>query len=138
MRKMRRNSIDDMFDRMQNLFDEFQSTGKEMAGFGGMPVDVTEEDGEIVLKADLPGVSKENISLKADAQTVEISAESTQSLEEENEKYYRKERSRKQFHRTVKWPAEIDPETVNAEYDDGVLTVTAEKVNSDGREVDIE
>lgn len=138
MRRMRRDSIDDMFDRMQNLFDEFQGMGREMAGFKGMPVDVHEEDGKIVMEADLPGVSKEDINLKADADKVEVNAEASHTVEEENEKYYRRERSSRTFHRTVSWPSSIDPETVTAEYEDGVLRVSAEKSGSEGRDVEIE
>lgn len=138
MRKMKRNSVEDMFDRMQNLFEEFQGMGREMAGFEGMPVDIHEENGKIIAKADLPGLSKEDINLKADSDKIEISAESSHTVEEENEKYFRKERSSRTFHRTVSWPSEIDPETVTAEYNDGVLTVTAEKTESDSRDVEIE
>ncbi|WP_414836782.1 Hsp20/alpha crystallin family protein [Candidatus Nanohalococcus occultus] len=134
---MRRDSIDDMFDRMQNLFDEFQNKA-DLKGFRGMPVDIHEEDGKIIVKADLPGISKEDINLKADKNKIDVSAESSTAIQEENEKYFTRERTSRKFHRTVSWPAEIDPETVTAEYDDGVLTVTAEKTESEGKDVEIE
>jgi HSP20 family protein len=127
-----------MFDRMQNLFEEFQDKGKEITGLGGVPVDVQEEGNHIVVKADIPGVTKEDISLKADADSLEISAESTEEVQEENEKYFRKERHSRTFRRSIKWPKAIDPETVEASYDEGVLTVKAEKEGSDGRDIEIE
>ena len=104
---------------------------------GGMPVDIQEEDGKIIVKADLPGVSKEDINLKADAESLEISAESSEEIREENEKYLRRERSRRSYRRTVRWPASIDPESIEADYSDGVLTVTADKEESDGVNIDI-
>jgi HSP20 family protein len=138
MRKMRRKPIDDMFDRMENLFSEFQDMGRDLTGIGGVPVDIREENGSYVLTADVPGVSKEDISLKADEQKVEISAESSAEMEEENEKYYRRERSSRQFRRSVRWPSKVDPETIHAEFDEGVLTVRAEKTGSEDRQIDIE
>lgn len=136
---MRRESLDDVFDRMQNVFEEFQDMGKDLAGFSTVPVDIREEDGEIVVHADLPGVSKEDINLKADSERLEISAESSQEITEENEKYLRQERSRREFRRTVAWPVKVDPESVVAEFEDGVLEVTAEKAEDDeGRDIDIQ
>lgn len=145
MRKMRRDSIDDLFDQMQNLFNEFQDVGRDVSkdfadrAMGrGMPIDVQEKDGKIVVKADLPGVEKEDINLKADSDRLEISAESTQEVKEENEKYFKRERASRSYRRTLSWPAEIDPETVNASYDEGVLTVEAKRADSGGMSIDIE
>ncbi len=135
MRRMKRDSFDDVFGRMQNLFEEFQDMGRSMVG--GIPVDIQEEDGKIIVKADLPGVSKEDINLKADAESLEISAESSEEIREENEKYLRRERSQRSYRRTVRWPAAVDPETVEADYSEGVLTVTAEKEENDGVNIDI-
>jgi HSP20 family protein len=106
---------------------------------GAVPVDVTEEDGRITVRADLPGVEKEEINVKADEEKIEIMAESAQEVKEENEKYYRKERSSRTFQRTVAWPKPVDPETIEAEYEDGVLTVTAEvSEEEEGRDIEIE
>ncbi|MFB6190249.1 MAG: Hsp20/alpha crystallin family protein [Candidatus Nanohaloarchaea archaeon] len=139
MRRMKRESLDDVFDRMQNVFEEFQELGRDVTGFSAVPVDIREEDGNIVVNADLPGVSKEDINLRADSERLEISAESSQEITEENEKYLRQERSRREFKRTVAWPVKVDPETVEAEFEDGVLEVTAEKEEDDeGRDIDIQ
>lgn len=137
MRRLdRRDELDDVFDQMHKMFNQFQ----DLADFrSNVPVNVREEEGEIVITADLPGVQKEDINLKADSEGVEISAESTAEIQEENEKYLRRERSSRQYRRRVAWPTEIDAETVEAEYSDGVLTVRAEKVESEENwDVDIE
>lgn len=135
---MRREPVDDMFERMQKFFEDFQEVGKDLTGLSSVPVDIREEDGEIVVKADLPGVSKEDINLRGDSEELEISAESSHEVKEENEKYLRQERSRRTFRRTVAWPVKVDPETIEAEFEDGVLTVTAEKEETSGRDIDIE
>jgi len=137
MRRMKRNSFDDMFDSMQNMFEEVQDRGLEMLE-GRVPVDIRDEDGEIVVKADLPGVSKEDINLRADEESLEISAESSTEIEEKNEKYLRRERSSRSFRRTVSWPTSVEVESISAEFEDGVLTVTAEKTESSGKDIDIE
>jgi HSP20 family protein len=136
MRKLdRRDGIDDVVDHMQKMFNQFQ----DMADFrGSMPVNVKEEDGKVVVSADMPGVQKEDINLKADNDGLEISAESKEEIKEENEKYIRKERSSRTYRRRVAWPTEVDPETVSAEYTDGVLTVKADKEDSEDWDVEIE
>lgn len=139
MRRMRRESLDDVFDRMQNVFEEFQDMGKDLAGVSAVPVDIREEDNEIIVHADLPGVSKDDINLKADSKRLEISAESAHEIKEENEKYLRQERSRRQFKRTVAWPVKVDAESVGAEFEDGVLKVTADKAeDEEGHDIDIQ
>lgn len=136
MRKLdRRDGIDDVVDHMQKMFNQFQ----DMADFrDSMPVNVKEEDGKVVVSADMPGVQKEDINLKADNDGLEISAESKEEIKEENEKYIRKERSSRTYRRRVAWPTEVDPETVSAEYTDGVLTVKADKEDSEDWDVEIE
>lgn len=136
-KKMRRDSIDDVFDQMQDMFKEFQLRGRDLTT-RDTPVDIHEEDDKIVIKADIPGVQKEDISLKADDTTLEIHAESEQEIREENEKYVRRERSARSFRRKVSWPTKIDPESIEASYQDGVLTVTAEKDEDTGRDIEIE
>lgn len=140
MRRLRRaDNVDDIFNQMEKMFSEFQEKGRSFANdfTTGFPVDIAEEDGEFVVSADMPGVQKEEINVTADAEGVEISAESTQELEEENEKYYRRERSRKAFNRRVSFPQPVDPETIEASYSDGVLEIRAEKEHENGKSVDI-
>lgn len=141
MRRLdREDNFDDVFNQMQKFVEQFQDFGRDMATSftGSMPVDVTEEDGKLTVSADLPGVEKEEINVKADEDKIEIMAESSHELKEENEKYYRKERSSRTFQRTVAWPKKVDPETVVAEYEDGVLRVTAEVAEDQGRDVEVE
>ena len=137
MRRLRRHDEKDVFDRMQRMFDEMQEMGKNIVPRGQMPVDIREEDGDIVISADLPGINKEDISLKADTEGLEIVAEGSTEVKEENEKYIRRERSARKFRRKIQWPVEVDPETVEASYDDGVLEVRAEKDESEGHDIEI-
>jgi len=140
MRRLKRaENVDDLFNQMEKVFSEFQEKGRNFAHdfTTGFPVDIAEEGGEFVVSADMPGVEKEEINVKADAEGVEISAESSKEIEEENEKYYRRERSRKAFNRRVSFPQPVDPDTIEASYEDGVLEIRAEKDHEDGKSVDI-
>lgn len=135
----RKNGFNDIFDQMQKMFNQMQNYGKELDFRSNIPVDIKEEDGKVVLTADMPGVQKEDISLRADKDSVEISAQTSQEIKEENEKYFRRERSSRSFRRTVAWPTEIDAESIKAKYEEGVLRLKADKVGENsGGNIEIE
>lgn len=141
MRRLKRtDGVEDLFDQMQKMFEEVQDTGRGLASdfTGSLPVDIEEEDEEYILTADLPGVEKDEINITGDESSVEISAESEAEMKEENEKYIRRERRSRTFRRTVAWPQPVDPETISAEYDEGVLTITAEKQENGGKTIEVE
>ncbi|MFB6100639.1 MAG: Hsp20/alpha crystallin family protein [Candidatus Nanohalobium sp.] len=141
MRRLDRNDgSGDMFEQMQKMMEELQNKGMGFASdlTQSTPIDIREEDGQLIVSADMPGVEKEEINVKADEDSVEISAESSAEVKEENEKYLRKERRSRKFRRTVPWPKNIDPDTVTAEYEDGVLEVSAEVDEEGGKEVEVE
>jgi len=70
---------------MHKMFNQMQSFSKDINLGTSVPVDIRVEDDKVFLTADLPGVQKDDINLKADDKTVEISAESSTELKEENE-----------------------------------------------------
>ena len=138
MRRLdRRDGLDDLFNQMQRFAEEVQERGMNLAD-PGIPVDIQEDEETVTVTADMPGVEKEEINLKADEDGISITAEHEASVEEENEKYVRKERRRRTFQRTVSWPADIDPESVTAHYENGVLKITADKEDTPCHDIDIE
>lgn len=141
MRRLKRDdNVEDLLEQMQGFFDQFQNFGKEMAVnmTNNMPVDIREEDGKLTVAADLPGVNKEEINVKADEHKINIMAESSQEVKEENEKYLRRERSSRKFRRTIEWPKAVDPDTIEAEYEDGVLEISAQLKGESGNNIEIE
>lgn len=136
MRRLRRkDGIDDIYDQMQNMMNTLQKNTLDL--MRGVPVDIEEDEDSYTLTADIPGVRKEDIDLKADEETLSIAAETSEELEEHNEKYVRRERSQRTFQRTVMWPSKVEPETVEANYEEGVLKVTAEKQEDDSKDIEI-
>jgi HSP20 family molecular chaperone IbpA len=135
----RRNShgMDDVFGQMRDVVDEVVRTGEEVTGIstgatyrGSIPVDIKEEDGKEILKADLPGVDKEDINIRSNSEEIEIWGTTSEDLDS-NDNYQRRERRRKTFRRTVSWPKKIDEDTLHAWFEDGVLHVEADREYSD-------
>ncbi len=130
---------------IDNVFSDFWRTGGRRAlpsakrGKKGeiapiedivwMPaIDLIERDNEIVVKADLPGVDKNNIKIKVDPESVSISGEIKKEKKEENETYYREERVYGKFSRVIPLPAEVNPEKAEAKFENGVLEIIVPKV----------
>ncbi len=92
------------------------------------PIDVYETDSEVVVKAELPGIKKEDIDVTIKENSVHIKAEKKEEKEEKTETVHRVERFYGKVERVVPLPAEIKPEEAKAEYKDGVLEIRIPKV----------
>jgi len=102
-------------------------------------VDVYETDGSYVLKADLPGMKKEDIKIDVNDNTLTFTGE--KKLEEKTEKdnYVRVERSYGSFTRSFTLSDNVDPENIKASYKDGVLEITlAKKEEAKPKEINVE
>lgn len=106
---------------MQRLGEPFDET------FGSFPVDISETDEELVIKADLPGFSKEEISIKATDTDVDISAQHKEKKIEKTEKLFRAERRFGAVRRAFSLPVAVNPDTATAEFENGVLTLRIKK-----------
>lgn len=127
-----------MLRELEETMERFRT---ENSGFGGlqpaMPVDVQEDGDHLIVRADLPGVEKDRITVSADTDTLEIRADDTREMREENERYLRQERSRRRFQRSLTLPVRVDPDSAEARYENGVLTVRL-KTAGDGERRDID
>ena len=89
------------------------------------PVDIYESaDQQVVLKAELPGVSREDIDLRVENNTLTLRGERRRDSEVKDEQFHRVERSYGAFSRSFALPSRIDAEQVRADFKDGVLTIT--------------
>jgi HSP20 family protein len=79
---------------------------------------------EIVLKAELPGITREDIDLRVENNTLTLRGERKRDTEVKQEQYHRVERSYGGFTRSFSLPTRIDTEKVRAEFKDGVLSIT--------------
>jgi HSP20 family protein len=90
-------------------------------------MDLVEEGDHFVLRADLPGVSENEVNVELEDHVLTISGERKSEDEERKEGYYRLERASGRFSRSLTLPEGIDPEGVEAKFDNGVLTVRIPK-----------
>ena len=106
----------------------------------GIPVDVYETDKEVVVKAEVPGVKKEDLDINVQENTLTIRAQTKQESEVKEEGYYRRELRTGSFFRAIPLPAEIKQDELKATYDNGVVTIRAPKAAEEkvGRKVTVE
>ncbi len=86
-------------------------------------VDITEDDKESLIKAELPEVKKEDVKLTVHDEVLTITGERKYEKEEKGKKYHRVERAYGSFTRSFTLPEEVDSAKINAEFKDGVLKV---------------
>jgi len=103
--------------------------GREMTGMNmNMPaVDIVEQDKAILISAELPGMDERNIELKLSNGTLMLRGEKKAEREEKTRGYYLSERSFGSFQRSFTLPDSVDPEKIEAQFDNGVLTITLPK-----------
>lgn len=104
------------------------------------PLDVYEEGGSVVVKAELPGMKKDEIEIHVSGDELTISGKKEKEEKIERKDYRRVERSAGLFRRTVSLPAAVEPEKVTASYKDGVLEIRAPRIDGaepKGRKVEV-
>lgn len=90
-------------------------------------VDVFEEKDDIVVKAELPGMEKDNIEVNLTDRTLTIKGEKKKEEEVKKENYYRSERSYGSFLRTLELPKEVQSDKVKAAFKNGILEIRMPK-----------
>ena len=86
-------------------------------------VDIYEDEDAIVLKAELPGVEKDNIVVDVEGRVLTLKGERSSDNDVKEESYYRRERTFGSFERRFNLPDNVDPEKITADYKDGILKV---------------
>jgi HSP20 family protein len=109
------------------LFDAFFGQGDREARRWVPPVDLVEADDHFVLKADLPGMTQDDVSIEVQDGTLSISGERKAEHEQRERGWYRIERSFGSFSRSLTLPEGVDPDRIQAEFRDGVLEVRIPK-----------
>ena len=123
---------------MERLFEEFEGFrfpslfGREFFPFtrelehvGWVPeIEVLRKNGDFIVRADLPGLKKENVKVEITENVLTLSGERKEQKEEKREGYYRSERSYGTFYRQIPLPEGTKTDTAKAEFKDGVLEIT--------------
>ena len=120
-----RKLINHMFD---NSFYPAHKDDEESSIWNWKPVvDIYDNDNNIVIKAELPGVAKQDIVVDVKGRFLTLKGERSSENEVKEDKYHRKERAYGKFKRVFTLPAEVDPDKIKADYKDGVLKIDIPK-----------
>ncbi len=90
-------------------------------------VDIFENDNEVIIKAELPGMNPKDMEVRLDNNVLMLKGERHFEKEAKEENYHRIEREYGSFSRSFTLPSAVDPEKVTAEYKDGVLKIILPK-----------
>ena len=93
-------------------------------------LDVVDRDKELVVRAELPGVEKDDVEVTISGDRLMIEAEREFEEVDEKEEFYRHELGYGKLTRTVALPEEVDAENIHAELKDGLLTITLPKIHA--------
>jgi HSP20 family protein len=128
-------------EEMDRLFEDFgfgrgwlaPSLGRDLfpAGFGDFgqtawspQVEVFEREGQLVVRADLPGLTKDDVKVEVTDGAITISGERKSEHEEKREGYYRSERSYGSFYRRIPLPEGVSADDATATFNNGVLEIS--------------
>jgi len=121
-----------LWDEMNDLFEQHFGGRSLMRPLSGMTrwapsVDMYETDDEIVVKADVPGMSKEDLEVTVTEEAITISGETQAEEEVKGENYMRRERRYGKFTRRLPLPAAVHLDEAKAKFTDGILEVRVPK-----------
>ena len=145
MRSLARRPIQDLFsihNDINRFFDQWYRPARYRAegeSLDWMPVvDILEADEHVEIRAEMPGLSEQEVQVAVTDDVLTLKGEKTQESEDKDQKYHRVERSYGRFQRSFTLPANLDPEDIKAKFAHGVLTVSIPKVKEvESKEVQI-
>jgi len=117
-------------DRMNRLFEDMSSSKEEkdfMTRAWAPSVDIYENENEVVLAAEIPGVDEKDVEIKVEDNNLILKGERKFEKEAKEENYHRIERSYGSFFRSFALPAYIEQDKIEAEHENGVLRVRMPK-----------
>jgi len=126
------HALDRLHNEMNRVFGDFfrgdlADSGAFFSGTWAPAVDLSETDDAYLVRAELPGMKKEDVKITFNNGLLTIRGEKKNETEEKNRTYHRIERSYGSFERSFNLPGAVKSGNVEAKYDDGVLTITLPK-----------
>lgn len=115
--------VDDLFKAIAPARDEWRETEKTF----NPAVDVEETEKEYLFQFDVPGLNEKDLQISLTGRHLSVSGERKREAEQKTEKSYRTERYFGRFERSFTLPEEVNTDKVEAQFKDGVLTITVPK-----------
>jgi len=120
-----RNQMDRLFS---DWLSDYGDAGESRMGVSfRLPLDVSENDDAYIVRASLPGIKPEELDISVQNNTLTIRGEVKHEEEREGNRWHLQERRFGQFQRSISLPNNVDPDSVGAQYENGVLTLTLPK-----------
>lgn len=127
---------DDMDRLFESFFGKFPA---DREGFWSPAIDIEENNGNIIVKAELPGMKKDDVKVTVRDNMLTVSGERKHEKETKDKTFHRIERSYGKFSRTITLPSEVEADKVKASYKDGVLNITLPKPETaKPKQIDVE
>jgi len=115
----------------EDVFREFDETRESMSGILAPSIDVTQNDSQTCITAELPGVKEEDVDVSVDNDVLTIRAEKRIEREDDKDVRHVRERAYGTFQRSLRLPQSVNLDQVKAHFDRGVLTVTLPRTAPD-------
>ncbi len=119
-----RRTMNALLDSVLSPPTSLTAGGSVWSGYGVPAIDLYEKDNAYVIEAAVPGLKKDDIDIEVTTNSITLSAKKQEEKTEENERYHYREVRRGGFSRTITFPQDIDPEKVEATYQNGILHIT--------------
>ena len=130
----RRSLFDELFRDFPLGYSIAPLHGDPLPHPGKIKIDVKENGDNLVVHAEMPGVSKDDIDVSVDNNVLTISAEVSQyDADEENDRIIHSERYYGAVQRSIALPAEVSIDDASAKYEDGILVLTLPKATKDAK-----
>jgi Molecular chaperone (small heat shock protein) len=140
-RRTPNRTVRDLQREVDSIFDQFFGRGgdDDTSTVWAPRTDLSETDDAFRIRLDVPGMTKDDIAINLQNNTLTVSGERSSERQKDGEEYVRVERAFGNFHRTFTLPDAVDPDRVEATYDEGVLTINVPKTEkSTRRQIEIQ
>jgi len=125
-----RSQMDRLFDSfVRNPLAPFEETFEEDR-FWAPAIDVAENDQEVTVRAEVPGISPDDLEITVAGNRLELSGEKKEQFEKNEQDCYHMETRYGSFRRSIELPSGVDPEQVSAEHANGVVTIKLKKTQA--------
>ncbi|WP_118831107.1 Hsp20/alpha crystallin family protein [Salinibacter ruber] len=140
-RRTPNRTVRDLQREVDSIFDRFFGRGgdDDTSTVWAPRTDLSETDDAFRIRLDVPGMTKDDIAINLQNNTLTVSGERSSERQKDGEEYVRVERAFGTFHRTFTLPDAVDPDRVEATYDEGVLTINVPRTEkSTRRQIEIQ
>jgi HSP20 family protein len=128
-----RLGLDPFFDlrRMQSEMNRLFSGFNAAAGREFPPINIWLGENSVAVTAELPGVKHDDVNISLQDEVLTLEGARQPQLREQEARWHRRERAYGSFARTIQLPFRVDPEKVQARYNNGILEIELERLEAD-------